>query len=218
MEIMRKPKQTNIIGKKFNRLTILEKVETGDRHSMYKCLCDCGKTNIARGSLVVSGATKSCGCYAAEKLLERSKSHGMTHTKIYSVWNQMMQRCNNPKNQAYANYGGRGITVCSRWHDISKFREDMGDPPNGTSIDRINNDGNYEPGNCRWATRKEQAHNRRSKVIYWTHSGKTLCLNEWSKLLGVSPGMLHKRHKLGWPVDKILTTPIDHSYSHKRHK
>lgn len=123
--------------------------------------------------------------------------------RSYSVWNQMIQRCTNPNVKGYENYGGRGIEVCERWRNFENFYHDMGAPQLGRSIDRINNDGNYEPGNCCWASRKQQNTNRRNRREI-THLGFTMSLTEWARHLGVPRRLLQVRMDRGWPVEKML--------------
>jgi hypothetical protein len=150
-------------GDKYGRLTITEEIEpyitpSGVRHRKFNCLCDCGeKKSIVLKSLR-NNHTISCGCFHKEV----KTNHGLTGTYEYHIWNSMKQRCNNPKNISYKDYGGRGIKVCDRWlNSFNFFLEDMGKKPDGYSLDRINNDDGYKPTNCRWATMKEQSNNRR---------------------------------------------------------
>lgn len=198
----------DIEGKRYGRLTVMG--FAGGRY--WFCECDCGNVvKIYNGSLS-SGATTSCGCYNTELIIQRRFKHGATSGGIsptYRSWTKLKHRCFNRNNIGYQDYGGRGITVCDRWKDsFENFLEDMGERPEGTSIDRIDNDGNYEPGNCRWATKKEQANNKRSNR-YLTHDGKTLNLAQWSKKINISVSALYYRAFVKkWPTDDVLTVPF----------
>lgn len=129
-------------------------------------------------------------------------------TREYTIWRNMRSRCVNPSDPNYVKYGARGIHICDEWRmDFVNFLRDMGRCPDGCSIERIDNDGHYEPGNCRWATAKEQANNRRSSR-YITHDGETLTLSQWADRAGIRLQTLHFRLKLGWTVERALTTPL----------
>jgi len=148
------------VGQKYHRLTIERIFKQENVHGrMAACLCDCGiQKNIRLGSLG-NGHSKSCGCSRREI----NKTHGMTHTRVYSIWEGMIQRCTNKKSTGYDNYGGRGITVCEEWRDFNNFYADMGLPPDRKTLDRKNNDIGYCKDNCRWATWKEQHSNKRMR-------------------------------------------------------
>lgn len=129
------------------------------------------------------------------------------NSPVYQAWKSMKQRCNNPKNKQWDDYGGRGITVCKSWKWFGNFYRDMGMPPPDTSLDRIDNDGNYEPGNCRWATKEEQDNNRRSnRNLTW--KGRTQTVSQWARELGMNKRTLLNRLNTGWLVDQALTTPV----------
>lgn len=197
----------DLIGQKFGRLTVLEKSQTKRK---WICRCDCGNILEAYGYDIKSGHTKSCGCYRREKLKDLYTTHnhsqcrnGKPH-KLYQVWHSMTQRCCNSNSAPYDRYGGRGIRVCQRWLKYENFLEDMGkDWEEGLTIERIDNDGNYEPSNCKWVTQKQQTRNT-SRNKYITYKGETKSLGEWVEILGQPYNRIYKRLLRGASIDEAF--------------
>ena len=156
----------NLKGRRFGRLKVITRAHNNKYgQAMWFCICKCGIKIKTLAASLLRGATKSCGCLHRELAKTQRLTHGLTQTSIYSRWAEMLQRCQNPQHKSYNNYGGRGIKVCKRWlykDGFSNFLSDMGMPPKNKTLDRKNNEGDYKPSNCRWATRKEQRHNQRS--------------------------------------------------------
>jgi hypothetical protein len=201
-------------GTRFGRLTIHKCLgRAGVRNELqYDATCDCGSESKPFHSNLISGRTASCGC--------THRKHGMTDTPTFKSWLSMRGRCNNPNDPTFALYGGRGITVCERWNDqvngFSNFLADLGERPSlKYSIERINTDGNYEPGNCRWATQSEQANNKRTNHTL-TFAGKTQNITQWSKETGIPRITISKRIDAGWAVERALSEAVHGEFRNKK--
>lgn len=215
------PKE-NLIGKKFNRLSVVGYVPGSKRKSAkWKCVCDCGKITYVEKYELVNGYTKSCGCYNLE-LLKSRKRHGLNKHPLAYVLQAMKQRCYNQAHPEYHNYGARGISVCDEWKDSLHGVENFvnwalqNGYKTGLSIDRIDVNGDYCPENCRWATAEEQTLNRRNTKIV-EYKGETKPLIVLCRELGVDYDMITKRLRLGWSVEKALETPKDTRYVRTKH-
>lgn len=183
-----------LVGKKFNRWLVDGLTHNGEQKLYHVwCICECGNEGFRRASAIVSGRSMSCGCLRDEKTQQRSTKHGHTKggkpTKTFITWQNMWRRCTDPKDKSFPFYGAKGISVCERWSEFKNFLEDMGES-NGLTIDRINTYGNYEPNNCRWATRKEQSRNSRSNRPI-TLDGETKLLSDWCSELSIEISAIH---------------------------
>ena len=171
----------DIKGERYGGLVALKPTGDSDprRGRLWLFMCDCGTPVTAPAGRVRIGHIQSCGCYTrGEHKARAMRSHGMSDSPAYRIWSGMISRCTYPKHRGFYRYGGRGITVCERWRSFENFYADMGDRPAGKSLDRINVNGNYEPSNCRWATKREQSRNT-SKTKMYTYNGKTMCISDW---------------------------------------
>lgn len=209
-------KYRNLTGQKFGRLTVVEYAgRDNQRMALWKCKCECGNYIITRGTSLRYGNTKSCGCLQRERTIKIHTTHGLSGgqrqtSRLYRIWRNMKQRCYNPKACKYNSYGGRGIKVCEEWMKYEAFhkwsmnngyRDDL-------TLDRIDNNGDYCPENCRWVTRKQQARNT-AQNHFITYQDKTKTLREWADEFGINYTTLSSRLlDYGWSIEKAFTIPI----------
>lgn len=196
-------------GDRYGRLTVIAvsgAVSSGK--VAWLCVCDCGTSRTVRGGDLRSGRTLSCGCLNAEKTGNRFRKHGARQTPEYSSWSAMHTRVGNPNFKQYADYGGRGISICDRWFEFDNFLADMGPRPSlHHSIERIDGNGNYEPSNCEWADRKTQNRNRRSNRLV-TYNGVDMTVAEAAEKTGLSAQLIYDRLNLGWSSEAALSLPV----------
>lgn len=204
------------LGKRYGRLTTLSETKNRLNQTAIICVCDCGNEVIVTPSDLRRGHTTSCGCYHKEMMRDRQyrhgdagNHHGDSGTRLYHTWLGMKRRCFNKNDWAYQYYGARGIEVCEEWLNYQVFKEwALSNGYNDElTIERKNNDGNYEPSNCVWIPFEEQGKNRRNRHEL-TFNGKTLSIREWEKELGYRRGTIRNRINYGWDIEKILTTPV----------
>ena len=210
---MPRPHKTIAIGERFGRLVVqrVAKRSGADSHSSFVCLCDCGRETIVWGANLIYGRTESCKCLQAEACGRVNLTHGMAGTPTYTAWQRMQSRCYNKADKRYADYGGRGITVCERWRGENGFENfvvDVGLRPSSVhSIDRWpDNNGSYEAGNVRWATQKQQQNNKRSNTILAIH-GQSMTLTQWADCKGIKRATVWRRLKRGWSPEDALDIP-----------
>lgn len=201
------------VGSVFGKWVVLSEELPINKVRRFLCKCECGTTKIVWFSSLRNGASRSCGktgCYDSSN----RAGHKMSGTYIYKVWENMRTRCTNPNNTHYNSYGGRGITYCDRWASFENFYRDMGNPEEGMTLERIDVNKGYSPDNCTWATRLEQANNRRNnRFIEW--QGKTQTAAQWERELGFGRNSLNSRFNLGWPLERAMTEQPNH---HRRPK
>lgn len=210
-----KTRGRDLTGLVFGRLTAIKlNHRDNNSNSFWLCKCICGNKSVVRIGDLTSGNTTSCGCYRTERsneaLIKRSITHGETGTRLYNIWRSMKQRCNYKKHIGYERYGGRGIGICDEWNNSYESFKDwamFSGYEDNLTIDRINNDGNYEPNNCRWVDHRSQANNRRynKKLSY---KGEVLTISEWAEKLGVNKSTLSMRLRSGWSVEDTLEKTV----------
>lgn len=209
------PRVKNLTGQRFSRLLVVSFSHIKNRNAVWNCLCDCGNECQVRGSRLRSGDTKSCGCFQIEQSIKHAYIDGLSYHPLRKLYQNMISRCCNPNTKDYHNYGGRGITVCARWREsFANFLEDMGERPEGYTLDRIDNEGSYSPDNCRWASLLQQSNNKRSNR-YLFYNGKNLTMKQWSTLMGVNKVTVSRRIRAGWSIERALTQPVKTPRRHK---
>lgn len=205
-------KAIDLTGKRFGMLTVLERADKTKSGTKWLCRCDCGQTCCVLPNNLRGGRQKSCGCLRRRTPLNRT--HGDSRSvRLYRIWSDMKTRCCNPSMKSYALYGGRGINVCTEWANSYEAFRDWSlrsGYVDDLSLDRIDNDGNYEPTNCRWATREQQSNNRRSNRLI-TANGSTKTMAEWARESGIRYTRIYKRLKRGWSEEKAVLTPVKRS-------
>ena len=203
-------KAIDLVGKRYGRLVVVEKAESLNGHTRWKCKCDCGNECIVHGTSLKTGNTRSCGCYKTENARKLYSTVRQNDKRLYAVWNGIKQRCLNKNSTSYHNYGGRGIKIDSDWANhyeaFYKWAISAG-YKEGMEIDRIDNDGDYCPSNCRFVNKEEQANNKRNVKLY-TIDGSSKSLSQWCKEYGHEYYLVRQRViKLGWPIEDALTAP-----------
>lgn len=213
------PWKIDITGQRFGRLVAIMPVKTTKQGVYWRCQCDCGATVEVVAKKLRYGSTVSCSCWRKTRRLK----HGMTKTPEHVAWTSMLERCRNPRGIMWHRYGARGIRVCERWQSFENFYEDMGPRPGpGYSLDRIDNDGHYEPGNVRWATKLQQDSNKSTNVVY-TYKGVRGTIKQIRDQLNIDLPLstLASRQYARWPVDDLFGAPpgarLGHARPSKKH-
>lgn len=200
----------NLIGRTFGRLIVIERAENSRfRKARWRCKCSCGNIVIVCSDNLRRGLTKSCGCFRKDVCTKNNTTHGMYGTSEYKSWFHIITRCQNPNDKYFKDYGGRGISICQEWRDsFLAFYNHVGKRPSlKHSIDRINNDGNYKPGNVRWSLLVEQANNKRSNVLI-TINNTTMNVTQWAHEIGINCHTIFSRLQRNWDPQKAVLRPI----------
>lgn len=208
-------KFVDLAGKQFGLLTVIGKTGKRSRSGcvVWECKCRCGKTTYVPSSSLIGGYSASCGCAQRLATKKANTTHGKSYEKIYRVWNGIKERCENPNNVAFKNYGGRGIELCEEWHNPECFIDwayaHGYSPGKKLSIDRVDNDKGYFPENCAWVDKRTQQNNRRVNH-HLTLNGETKTLSEWGETVGIKPNTILCRIRKGWTAEEALTTVVRH--------
>lgn len=203
--------KTDLTGQKFERLTVVREAgRTDQKQKLWLCQCECGNFYTTTTAKLNGGIVKSCGCLRKDILINRNFKHGKTKTKLFQTWKNIKERCTNKNCKNFKHYGARGISICEEWRDFQNFYEwamSHGYKDN-LSIDRIDNDGDYSPENCRWATNKIQQRNKRNNRIL-TYNGESHALAEWAEISGINAKTLKSRiDDYQWTIEKALSVPV----------
>ena len=213
-------KLDDLTGRRFGRFTVVGRAPNSEKShtTRWYCRCDCGNVKTVTRTALIKGHIVSCGCYAKERMSKMSFRHGWSRTRLYNLWDKMKSRCLDESQKDYPRYGGRGIKVCPEWRDFVTFRDWA--LANGyrddLTLDRRDNDGDYCPENCRWATQKEQGNNRGNNVRI-TVNGETLTMTEWADKTGLTKDAIWHRLSAGWTPEEAVTVPKRKS-RHKLHQ
>ena len=196
-------KHSGIINKKFEMLTVIRYADPFSSE-YFICRCECGTEKRIRVYPLLNKTTRSCGCLRRNGVAAKNRTHGLAGTPAHRSWKAMLTRCTNSKNHKFPSYGGRGIKICDRWMKFENFYADMGDRPQGTTLDRIDVDGDYTPDNCQWATADQQRFNKRGSS-YVEAFGCRMNVGRWAKMTGIHPGTIRDRINRGWHPVRALT-------------
>jgi len=195
---------TDLVGKTFGRWAVVAYLgRIHEWHRLWLCVCSCGRSKQVLGHHLISGQSQSCGCLCRERTSAANSKHGKCKMRSYKTWKQIRERCFNRNNTGYKHYGARGITVCKRWKKFENFFEDMGERPEGLSIERINNNRSYCKSNCKWATFYEQANNKRNNVRL-KFNGKILSLTQVARITGIKAWTLRRRLISGFSLNDVI--------------
>ncbi len=197
----------NELGNRHGRLVVIASAKSRHGKAQWLCKCDCGNVKIISGDSLRQKRSVSCGCYQQEARGLKNRTHGLTRSPTYRSWQMMKKRCSCPDDVSYKNYGARGITYTPRWEKFQNFLQDMGEKPDGTSLERLNNAKGYSKSNCKWATRTEQNRNRRLNILFM-YRKQTKCLAEWCEELNLSYSRTYHRLTNGWSVEAAFETPF----------
>lgn len=209
----------DLTGMRFGRLRVIKRDVNKGNYAMWRCVCDCGNQIVVRTSSLKNGHTQSCGCYHKDIASGSNTKHGLYKHRLYRIYQHMISRCTNCKENGYKNYGGRGIKVCDEWlKDFQSFAKwsMLNGYSDGLTLDRIDVNSDYSPLNCRWCTPKVQANNTRKNRIL-EYRGERHTMSEWSDILQMPYNLINSRIFRGWSVEKALTTPLNKSYQRQKH-